>query len=55
VSEVMAIQEWLSSGADLAMIVFAVLLWKMDRRLLTVELGMKSMWKQFIKEDKVND
>jgi len=39
--------QFLSSGADAAMIFFAVILWKIDRRLLTVELQMKSMWKQF--------
>jgi len=45
-NEVELIQDILSSGADAAMILFAFLLWKMDRRLLTVELQMKSMWKQ---------
>ncbi len=39
----------LSSGADAAIIVFAFILWKIDRRLLTVELQMKSLWKQFSK------
>ena len=41
----------LSSSADIAIVAVAYFLWKMDRRLLTVELQMKSMWKQFGKKE----
>jgi len=43
------IAQFLSSSADLAIIFFAVILWKIDRRLLVVEEQMKSLWRQFTK------
>lgn len=36
-------KELLASGADAAIIVFAFLLWKLDRRLLMVELQIESL------------
>lgn len=47
--------QWLAGGADAAIIFFAVILWKIDRRLLTVELQMKSIWKQFASRVKESD
>jgi len=47
VSDITTLQDILSSGADVAMVAFAFFLWKIDRRLLAVELQMKSLWKQF--------
>jgi len=47
VSDIVTLQDILSGGADVAMVAFAFFLWKVDRRLLSVELQMKSMWKQY--------
>jgi hypothetical protein len=44
---VQTIQELLASGADVAIVVFAYVLWRMDRRLLLVEVNLKAIWHKF--------
>lgn len=42
-SELSILQEFLASGADVAIIVFLYFLWKIDRRLLVVEMQIKTL------------
>lgn len=44
-SEIAALQGLLASGADVAVLLFAYFLWRLDRRLLAVELLMAERWK----------
>lgn len=39
-------QQILSSGADAAMVIFAIVLWKVDRRLLVVEMNLQHIWRK---------
>jgi len=42
----MSLQDILSGGADVAIIIFAYFIWRLDRRLLTVELNMKTLFRK---------
>lgn len=50
-----ALIQLLSSGADAAIVFFAVILWRIDRRLLIVEEQMKSLWKQFSRVEETSE
>ena len=44
-SELVALQEFLSSGADVALIVFLYFVWRLDRRILVMEQQIKTLFK----------
>ena len=41
-----SIRDILSSSADVVIIGFGYFLWKLDRRMLSVELQLKTLWRQ---------
>ena len=46
-SEIITLQELLSSSADVALIIFLYFVWRLDRRILVMEERMKTIFKRF--------
>jgi len=46
-SELITLQELLSSSADVALIIFLYFVWRLDRRMVVIEERMKTLFNRF--------